>query len=60
MLEKLFGPNGNFIQSNENPINNIVNYITQAVKYAKERGLNEIDSQISSENVRIFKVLLYS
>lgn len=56
MLEKLFGPNGNFAQSNEYPINNIINYITQAVKYTKERGLNEIDSQMPSENVRIFKV----
>lgn len=56
MLEKLFGPNGHFAQSNEHPISDIANYITQAVKYAKERGLNEIDSQMPSENVRIFKV----
>jgi hypothetical protein len=54
ILEKLFGPNGNFAKSNNTAFDDVKNYITQAVIYAKERGLNNVDSDLPSKQVRHF------
>lgn len=54
MLEKLFGPEGQFAQNNNRPISDVANYIIQAIKYAKQKGLNNVDSEMSSGNVSKF------
>lgn len=51
MLEKLFGPEGHFAQSNDHPASDVANYIIQAIKYAKQRSLNNVDSEMSQGNV---------
>lgn len=44
ILEMLFGPNGHFTKSKNTAFDDIKNYVTQAVIYAKERGLNSVHS----------------
>lgn len=60
MLEKLFGPEGQFAQNNNRPISDVANYIIQAIKYAKQRGLNNVDSEISSGNVSKLYTYIYN
>jgi len=52
MLEKLFGPEGYFTKNNGDMINDAKNYVTQAVNYAKNRGLNNVRSDLLSNPVR--------
>lgn len=52
MLEKLFGPEGYLSKSNGHISDDVKNYVTQAVNYAKSRGLNNVDSDLSTEKVR--------
>lgn len=56
MLEILFGPHGHFAKSNNTAFDDVKNYITQAVMYAKERGLNSLDSELPSKKVRCFYI----
>lgn len=50
MLEKLFGPDGYFSKHNDY-VADIKNYVNQAVNYAKNRGVNNVDTEIMFENV---------
>lgn len=52
MLEKLFGPEGYLTKSNGPVSDDVKNYVSQAVNYAKSRGLNNVDSDLSAEKVR--------
>uniref|UniRef100_A0A2H8TZF4 Apolipophorin n=1 Tax=Melanaphis sacchari TaxID=742174 RepID=A0A2H8TZF4_9HEMI len=49
LLEKLFGPEGYFAKSKGSTFDDIKNYITQAINYAKNREQNGVDSKSYSE-----------
>lgn len=49
LLEKLFGPEGYFAKSKGSTFDNVKNYVTQAVNYAKNRQLNGVDSESYSK-----------
>jgi len=51
LLEKLFGPEGYFAKSKGSTFDNVKNYVTQAVNYAKNRQLNGVDSESYSQQV---------
>lgn len=53
VFEKLFGPGGYFSKSNEHPLMDVANYVNQAINYAKERRLNNVDSELTTEEVKI-------
>lgn len=52
MLEKLFGPEGYFAKNNGHIVDDVKNYVTQAVNYAKNRGLNNIQARSLPNEVR--------
>jgi len=51
LLEKLFGPEGYLAKSKGSTFDNVKNYVTQAINYAKNRELNGIDSESYSKQV---------
>lgn len=52
MLEKLFGPEGYFATNKGSTIEDIKNYVNQAINYAKsKRQNNAIDSRSVSKKV---------
>jgi len=51
LLEKLFGPEGYFAKSKESSFDEVKNYVTQAINYAKNREQNDVDSELSSKQV---------
>lgn len=52
MLAKLFGPEGYFAKNKGSTIEDIKNYVNQAISYAKsKRQNNAVDSRSVSEKV---------
>ncbi|CAH1725498.1 unnamed protein product [Aphis gossypii] len=49
LLKNLFGPEGYLTKSKESTFDNVKNYVTQAINYAKNRELNDIDSESYSK-----------
>ncbi|XP_060861024.1 apolipophorins isoform X2 [Metopolophium dirhodum] len=49
LLEKLFGPEGYFAKSKGSTFDEVKNYVTQAINYAKNREQNDVDSELSSK-----------
>jgi len=47
LLEKLFGPEGYFAKSKGSTFDDVKNYVTQAINYAK----NSVDSESYSKQV---------
>jgi len=56
LLEKLFGPEGYFAKSKGSTYDDVKNYVTQAINYAK-REQNGVDSEPSSKQVGKFFII---
>lgn len=52
-MGKLFGPEGYFAKNEGSTIDDIKNYVTQAINYANSRRLNNVDSEPYSKQVKV-------
>jgi len=55
LLANLFGPEGYFAKSKGSTYDNVKNYVTQAINYAKGEQ-NAVDSESSSKQVNCFSI----